>query len=145
MNDLFQEDARSLTLIEDRNGLLKGKLAQIAEDRRFVVKELRHTDSATILGLIGSKLADAQKILLLHENVHYLEAHHNDRASTAELVRLLQLAARNRRIIYVANYLPPLPSELYSLCNFGKAVISRQRFLCDLTEVFGVLAIRDQG
>lgn len=45
----------------------------------------------------------------------------------------------NKKILYIANYLPEIDSLLYSKATIGKIKVSRQRLFNDLCEAFEII------
>lgn len=75
IQNLLEPNSKVLSLVEDRNSTIKAKLIEIAETKRFDVKKFRHSNYAEMLKYLQCKIGSNNKIIILHENVHYLEMH----------------------------------------------------------------------
>jgi hypothetical protein len=71
--NLVERWEKRLKLVEDRDSLLKGKLVEAAEAKGFAVQVFQHINYASILRFLQSKLTESSRLLVLHENIHYLE------------------------------------------------------------------------
>lgn len=76
---------------------------------------------------MDGKLAENSKLLILHENIHYLEVARRDNEGLfdefiEESVSLIK--ERNAEVIYLTNSLPKVSSKLYSSVDFGKVTIT---------------------
>ena len=92
-------------------------------------------------GLPSSQLFENSKLLILHENIHYLEVARRDNEGLFdEFVEesLSLIRERNAEVIYVTNSLPKVSSQLYSSVDFGKVTITHERFMADLSDIFNV-------
>jgi hypothetical protein len=139
--NLLERREKLVRLVEDRDSLIKGKLLEAAEERGFAVQVFQQVSYPHILRFLQAKLTPSSRLLVMHENIHYLEVSRSDNLPLfKEFVEESLALAQERKaeLIYVTNCLPEVSPQLHAQVDFGRVVVTRERFMADLSDIFNV-------
>ena len=63
---IFEEPSKNLSLIEDKDGLFKKKMASIAEKKGYIVRRFEKSSYTPILNWVNTKVEKNQLVFILH-------------------------------------------------------------------------------